>query len=304
MFNYGRKAEFVVEKDGEGGRADKFLANNLDGFSRERLKKVFDSGCVLVNGIAVKPSFKIKEKDKITAYLPDDEILDVKAENIELNIVYQDEDIAIIDKPAGMVVHPANGNTNGTMVNALMYHIDNLSAINGVVRPGIVHRIDKETSGLLVVAKNDEAHNALAAQFAVHSITRAYKAVVHGNFSALKGTVDAPIGRDLNDRKAFCVTLKNSKRAVTHYEVEKNYEGYSLLDVTLETGRTHQIRVHMKYISHPIVGDKVYGLNTELDKPYNGQLLHAYLLGFIHPRSQKYVEFRSELPARFDKLLR
>ena len=303
MFSEGRKERFLVEKDGEGERADRFLANHLDGFSREKLKKVFDAGSVEVNGVAVKPSFKLKENDFLSAYLPEDEVLDVKAENIELNIVYQDGDIAVIDKPAGMVVHPANGNPNGTMVNALMYHIDNLSAINGVVRPGIVHRIDKETSGLLVVAKNDEAHNALAAQFAVHSITRAYKAVVHGNFSTQRGTIDAPIGRDLNNRKAFCVTLKNSKRAVTHYEVVKNLDGYSLLDVTLETGRTHQIRVHMKYISHPIVGDKLYGLNTDLDRPYNGQLLHAYLLGFVHPRSKEYVEFRSELPARFDKLL-
>ncbi len=304
MHNDENVLTFRVNYDDASVRADKFLAEHLNGFSRERLKSVFDMGNVTVNGSSVKPSYKLREGDTLNAIPPVEEILDVKAENIPLDIVYQDCDIAIVNKPAGMVVHPANGNYTGTMVNALMYHLDNLSAINGVVRPGIVHRIDKETSGLLVVAKNDEAHKALADQFAVHSITRAYKAVVHGSFQKEIGTIDAPIGRDPYDRKAFCVIDKNAKRAVTHYRVERDYSLYSLLDVTLETGRTHQIRVHMKYISHPIVGDKVYGRNTQLDKPYDGQLLHAYLLGFTHPRSGEYVEFKSELPSRFDDLLK
>lgn len=298
------KIVIKVESSCDNMRLDKFLADNADGFSRESLKVLFDEKSVLVNGTPQKASFRVKEGFVVEASLPDTKQLDVTAENIPINIVYEDDDIAIVDKAEGMVVHPANGNPSGTLVNALMYHLDHLSAINGVIRPGIVHRIDKETSGLLVIAKNDEAHNKLSEQFAVHSITRGYSAIVHGIISSDKGVIDAPIGRNPLDRKAFCVTAQNSKRAVTHYEVVNRYDNYTHINLTLETGRTHQIRVHMKYISHPIVGDKLYGYDRAIDKQFTGQLLHAYLLGFIHPRTGEYVEFRSELPKRFDWLVK
>ena len=297
------KSIFTVSPGQEGTRADRFLADSVEGFSRESLKESFEKGLVTVDGKSIKPSLKLKAGTVLEAVLPDTGVLDVVAQDIPIDIVYEDDDIAIVDKPAGMVVHPANGNEDGTMVNALMYRLDHLSAINGVIRPGIVHRIDKDTSGLLVVAKNDKAHAALSEQFRVHSITRRYTAIVSGVLPNEKGTIDAPLGRDPYDRKAFTVTLKNSKNAVTHYEVIKRYDGYTHIDVSLETGRTHQIRVHMKYIGHPIVGDKLYGRNTALDKRFDGQLLHAYLLGFIHPSTGEYVEFRSEIPERFRTLL-
>lgn len=298
------KIVIKVESSCDNMRLDKFLADNADGFSRESLKVLFDEKSVLVNGTPQKASFRVKEGFVVEASLPDTKQLDVTAEDIPINIVYEDDDIAIVDKAEGMVVHPANGNPSGTLVNALMYHLDHLSAINGIIRPGIVHRIDKETSGLLVIAKNDEAHNKLSEQFAVHSITRGYSAIVHGIIPSDKGVIDAPIGRNPLDRKAFCVTAQNSKRAVTHYEVVNRYDDYTHINLTLETGRTHQIRVHMKYISHPIVGDKLYGYDRAIDKQFTGQLLHAYLLGFIHPRTGEYVEFQSELPKRFDWLVK
>jgi len=295
--------EWIIGKEESGQRVDKFLSEAVAEFSRERLKEIFEEGNVMVDGKPTKPSLRLKSGDAVSALLPETEILRVEAQDIPLHIVYQDQDIAIIDKAQGMVVHPAPGASDGTMVNALMYHMDHLSAINGVIRPGIVHRIDKNTSGLLVVAKNDTAHRKLAAQFAEHSITRAYSTVVHGVLPNQKGTVDAPIGRDPHNRKAMAVTERNNKRAVTHYSVIAKYQEYTHLDVRLETGRTHQIRVHMKYIGHPVIGDPLYGRNTELDRGFDGQLLHAYLLGFRHPSSGEYIEFRSELPQYFYRLI-
>lgn len=298
------KISVTVNSDCENMRLDRFLADNAQGFSRERLKILFEEKNVFVNGVPAKASLKLKSGCLVEAVLPQVRELCLEAENIPINIVYEDDDIAVVDKPEGMVVHPANGNPSGTLVNALMYHLDHLSAINGVIRPGIVHRIDKETSGLLVIAKNDDAHNKLSEQFAVHSITRGYTAIVHGIIDNNRGVIDAPIGRNPNDRKAFCVTAQNSKRAVTHYEVVNRYNDYTHLNLTLETGRTHQIRVHMRYIAHPIVGDKVYGYDRTIDRNFTGQLLHAYLLGFIHPGTGEYVEFRSDIPQRFNSLLK
>ncbi|WP_294464798.1 RluA family pseudouridine synthase [uncultured Anaerofustis sp.] len=295
--------EFIVTEEKQNIRCDKFLSDELEDFSRESLKKLFKEGEVFLNDEKVKPSRKLLVGERVKVNLPEPEVLDVIAENIPINIVYEDEDVVIVDKPQGMVVHPANGNYSGTLVNALMYHVKDLSSINGVIRPGIVHRIDKDTSGLLIVAKNDNAHNHLAAQFKEHSINRRYKTICHGIIHENLGTIDAPIGRDKIKRKDMCVTQSNSKRAVTHFDVIERYDEYTFLDVHLETGRTHQIRVHLKYISHPVVGDKVYGFNKEIDKPFKGQLLHAYKLGFIHPRTSEYMEFNSELPDYFYELL-
>ena len=296
--------EFVVGEEDAGQRADKFLSSRVEEFSREQLKELFSRGEVLLNGKRVTPSEKLSAGAVLSAVLPQVRQLEILAEEIPLNIVYEDADVAVVDKPQGLVVHPAPGNYSGTMVNGLLQRLDNLSAINGVIRPGIVHRIDKDTSGLLVVAKNDAAHNALAAQFAAHSITRAYEAVVHGTPSHDEGVIDAPIGRDPNNRKAMTVTEKNSKRAVTHYWVLRRYENYSHLRLQLQTGRTHQIRVHMRAIGHPVVGDPLYGRHTSLDAPFAGQLLHAALLGFTHPSTGEYMEFHSELPDYFYRLLK
>ena len=297
------KLSFTVEEQYDNFRADKFLAEQISDFSRQKLRETFEKGEVTISGEPVKPSAKLHRGDTLSVVLPVVAELSVEAENIPIDIVYQDDDVVIVNKPQGMVVHPAAGNYTGTLVNALMYHIDNLSAINGIIRSGIVHRIDKDTSGLLVVAKNDKAHNCLAQQFAQHSITRRYSAVVHGAVENSVGTIDAPIGRDPNDRKAFCVTSKNAKRALTHYTVNKVYGDYTHVDLSLETGRTHQIRVHMKYISHPVIGDKVYSYNDRYDKMFDGQLLCAYTLGFIHPSTGKYMEFECSLPEIFGVLL-
>lgn len=295
--------ELIVTDDYEGIRADKFIADAVESFSREKLKEIFDEKNVSVGDKAAKPSQKLRTGDIVRVLLPETHVLELLPQNLPLRIVYQDEDIVIVDKPQGMVVHPAPGVSDGTMVNALLYHIDSLSAINGVIRPGIVHRIDKDTSGLLVVAKNDRAHRFLAVQFAQHTITRAYSTVVHGVMENDKGTVDAPLGRDPHNRKAMAVTEKNNKRAVTHYSVMKRYQNYTHLDVRLETGRTHQIRVHMKYIGHPVIGDRTYGRNTPLDNQFAGQLLHAYLLGFLHPSTGEYMQFTSELPDYFESVI-
>lgn len=298
------KITLTVTSAESGTRCDRFLADHAEGFSRQSLKESFDAGLVSVSGRPAKPSLKLKEGDRVEAALPELTVLDAKPQDIPIDIVYEDEDVAVVDKPAGMVVHPAGGNPDGTLVNALMYRLDSLSAINGVIRPGIVHRIDKDTSGLLVVAKNDRAHEALAEQFRVHSITRRYTALLNGLLPEKKGTVDAPIGRDPSDRLRYTVTLKNSKRAVTHYETAGLYEGFTHIYVTLETGRTHQIRVHMKYIGYPIIGDPLYSSGTALDRMFDGQLLHACTLGFIHPSSGEYMEFESPIPERFNILLK
>lgn len=298
------KIILTVSPDEAGVRADRFLADHAGGFSRQSLKECFDSSTVTVSGKPVKPSAKLRSGDVLEAVLPEVTVLDVKPQDIPLDIVYEDNDLAVVDKPAGMVVHPASGNPDGTMVNALMYRLDSLSAINGVIRPGIVHRIDKDTSGLLVVAKNDAAHEALAQQFRVHSITRRYTALLNGLLPEKRGTVDAPIGRDPANRMAYTVTLKNSKRAVTHYETAGLYEDFTHVYVTLETGRTHQIRVHMKYIGFPVIGDPIYSTGTALDRMFDGQLLHACTLGFIHPATGEYMEFESPIPERFNILLK
>lgn len=289
----------IYENSGE--RIDKFLSNQETGLTRNALQKLIDEKAVCVNEKPVAKNYKLKCGDEIEINVPDPVELDVVPQNISLEIVYEDDDLLVVNKPKGMVVHPAAGNPDGTLVNALLYHCKGrLSSINGVIRPGIVHRIDKNTSGLLIVAKTDFAHNHLAAQIKEHSFTREYQAVIIGRLKEKSGTIDAPIGRSKYDRKKMCVTEQNSKNAVTHYEVIAEYGQYTHVKFRLETGRTHQIRVHCAYIGHPILGDDVYG------KPYkgiDGQCLHAGKIGFIHPRTEKYMEFNSDLPNYFTQIL-
>lgn len=291
-----------AEKSDAGQRIDKFLSDNIENTTRSAVQNLIDKDKITVNNKIVSKNYKLREGDIISVEIPDPENPDVTAENIPLDIVYEDDDLLIVNKPKGMVVHPAHGNYTGTLVNALLYHCkDSLSGINGVIRPGIVHRIDKNTSGLLIVAKNDISHVRLSEQIKAHSFTREYEAIACGYFKDKSGTVDAPIGRHHTDRKKMCVTYENSKNAVTHYEVIKQYGGYAHLRLRLETGRTHQIRVHLSYINHPVLGDDVYG------KPYkgiDGQCLHARKIGFIHPTTGEYMEFTSELPEYFQKILR
>ncbi len=286
-----------------GDRLDKFISEQSNGdITRSGAVKLIESGSCLVNGRAEGKNYKLKAGDEVTVVIPEPEEIDILPENIPLDIVYEDEYLLVVNKPKGMVVHPAPGHYSGTLVNALMYHCkDSLSGINGEIRPGIVHRIDKDTSGLLIVAKNDIAHNGLAEQIKEHSFTREYEAVVNGSVKE-DGTVDAPIGRHKTDRKKMCVTPENSRNATTHYYVIRNYGNYTHLRLRLETGRTHQIRVHMAYIGHSVVGDEVYGNGKP--KWLMGQCLHARKIGFIHPVSGEYLEFDSPLPEYFTKLLR
>lgn len=290
--------------EGEEGRLDKYLSDKLEDMTRSYLKKLIsDDKAVLVNGNPAKPNYKLKPGDIIELTVPEPIELEIKAENIPLNIVYEDSDMLVVNKPQGMVVHPAAGNYTGTLVNALLYHCgDSLSGINGEKRPGIVHRIDKDTSGLLLVAKNDNAHQRLSSQIKEHSLTRAYKALVHGNIKQDSGRIDAPIGRHPSDRKKMTVTDKNSREAVTNFRVIERYGRYTFVECILETGRTHQIRVHMSKNGHPIVGDKTYGVKKE-EFNLAGQLLHAYKVGFIHPVSGEYMEFVSELPDYYMNVL-
>lgn len=286
-----------------GVRLDKILGENLKDFTRSALQKLIEQGHVTCQGKPLAKSYKPACGDTITVVVPPPETLDTKPENIPLDIVYEDDDLLVVNKPKGMVVHPAPGNYTGTLVNALLYHCgDSLSGINGVIRPGIVHRIDKDTSGLLIVAKNDTSHCHLAAQIKEHSFTRIYEAVVYGNLKADSGTVNAPIGRHPTDRKRMCVTEKNSRNAVTHYEVLARYPGFTHVRLRLETGRTHQIRVHMAYLGHPVAGDPVYGVKKVITA-LQGQCLHARVIGFIHPRTGEYLEFTSDLPAYFQTFL-
>ena len=289
--------------DISGERIDKFICESLEELTRSSVQKIIENGGASVNGQSVNKNYKCKVGDEVEVVIPDAVPLDVEGENIPLDIVYEDDDLLVVNKPKGMVVHPANGNYNGTLVNALLYHCkDSLSGINGVIRPGIVHRIDKDTSGLLIVAKNDAAHLSLAEQIKEHSFTRAYEAVVYGNIKEDEITVNQPIGRNPKDRKKMAVTLKNSKNAVTHFRVIKRYGSFTHIRCVLETGRTHQIRVHSAYIGHPVAGDSVYGpkkVITELE----GQCLHAKQIGFVHPKTNKYMEFESELPEYFTKFL-
>ncbi|MBS4536123.1 RluA family pseudouridine synthase [Clostridium sp. D2Q-14] len=293
--------ELIVDEESEG-RVDSFLASELDEVSRSFIQKLIKNKKVTVNNRFVKSKYSINEGDRIVVEVPEPKKLEVKPEDIDIDIVYEDDDVAIVNKPRGMVVHPAPGNYSKTLVNALLYKLNNLSSINGVIRPGIVHRIDKDTTGLLMIAKTNLAHLSLSQQLKEHSITRRYQALVEGNINEDKGTINAPIGRNPKDRKKMCVIRENSKEAVTHFRVLKRYGNYTLIEARLETGRTHQIRVHMKYINHPIVGDPIYGTR---DQKFNleGQLLHAKIIGFNHPRENEYLEFDSNLPEDFIRIL-
>lgn len=293
--------EFVAELSSD--RLDKFLSDNDEtGLTRTAAARLIENGSCTVNGTHVPKNYKLRAGDRVILNIPEPEHVDILPENIPLEIVYEDNDLLVVNKPKGMVVHPAPGHSSGTLVNALMYHCgESLSGINGEIRPGIVHRIDKDTSGLLIVAKNDFAHRGLAEQIKVHSFTREYEAVVTGCIKE-NGTVNAPIGRHKTDRKKMCVTAENSREAVTHYHVLENLSGYTHLRLRLETGRTHQIRVHMAYIGHPVAGDEVYGNGKP--KSLGGQCLHARKIGFIHPVSGEYMEFESELPEYFVKFLK
>lgn len=295
--------EYVFTANENGIRLDKFLALCDIGISRTAAVNLIENSLVTVNEKKADKKYKLEIDDVIKVQIPDPVAYEAKAENIPVDIVYEDEYLLVVNKPKAMVVHPAPGNYEGTLVNALLYHCGNsLSGINGVLRPGIVHRIDKDTSGLLIVAKNDFAHTELAAQIKAHSFTREYEAVVFGNLKEDEGTVDAPIGRNPNDRKKMCVTDKNSKNAVTHYSVICRYRGYTHIRCKLETGRTHQIRVHMAYLGHPVSGDLVYGVKNE-KVDFVGQCLHARKIGFVHPATKKYMEFTSDLPDYFTSFL-
>lgn len=295
---------FTVPEEQAGVRIDKFLCETIADLTRSAVQKIVEEGGVQVGSVAVSKHYKLRPGDKITVQVPQNRELDVKPQNIPLDIRYEDDDLLVVNKPKGMVVHPAPGNPDGTLVNALLYHCrGSLSGINGVIRPGIVHRIDKDTSGLLIVAKNDFAHLSLAEQIQAHSFSREYQTVVYGRFQTDSGTVDAPIGRAAGDRKKMAVTQKNGKTAVTHFVVEHSYRAFSHLRVQLETGRTHQIRVHMAYIGHPVAGDPVYGPKKVIAS-LGGQCLHAGHIGFKHPRTRRKIEIDSELPAYFIKFLR
>ena len=293
----------MIGPEEAGQRLDKAVSARLEDLTRSAVQKLIGQGGVRKNGLPLSKNDKVGEGDEIEILLPEPVKLDVRPEEIVLDIAYEDGDLLVVNKPKGMVVHPASGNYSGTLVNALLAHCgDSLSGINGVIRPGIVHRIDKDTSGLLIVAKNDFAHRKLAAQIKAHTFTRVYEAVVYGSLKEDDGTVDAPIGRHPADRKKMAVTQKNSRNAVTHYHVLERLKGFTHVRLTLETGRTHQIRVHMAYLGHPVAGDAVYGPKKAIAS-LNGQCLHARVIGFLHPRDGRYLEITSELPAYFTDFL-
>lgn len=295
--------EYIVPEEFSGVRIDKFLSESCPGQSRSFLQKLLKSELVNVNGKTVKSSYKVSSGEAVSFEVPEAVEAEITAQEMPLDILYEDQDVILINKPKGMVVHPAAGHYEGTLVNGLMYHCrDQLSGINGVMRPGIVHRIDMDTTGVIIACKNDLAHNSIAEQLKVHSITRKYYAVVFGRLPDDEGTVEAPVGRHPTDRKKMSVISKNGKDAVTHYRVLERFCGYTYVECRLETGRTHQIRVHMASIGHPLLGDQVYG---PAKQPFrlNGQTLHAGVLGFIHPRSGEYMEFSAPLPDYFEELL-
>lgn len=296
--------EFLVDETGAGERLDKVIDANVLQVTRSYVQRIIKENGVFIDGTIVSDkNYKVRVGQTVTIVLPEPEILDLTPEDIPIDIVYEDDDLLIVNKAKGMVVHPAAGNFAGTLVNALMYHCGGrLSGINGTIRPGIVHRIDKDTSGLLIVAKNDFAHKNLADQIKDHDFSREYEAVVYGRLKNDEDTIDAPIGRNKNDRKKMAVTYENSKNAITHYKVLNRYDGFTHLRLRLETGRTHQIRVHMAHIGHPVAGDYVYG-PKKIIKSLNGQCLHAKHIGFVHPRSLKYIEFESDLPDYFKDFL-
>lgn len=285
-------------------RLDKYLAEQFPEQTRSYLQKLIKEGQVLVNGKTVKSGYQLSKGDEVSVTIPEPKELDVEPQKMDLDIVYEDEDVILINKPKGMVVHPAPGHTTDTLVNGLLYHCkDNLSGINGVARPGIVHRIDRDTTGILIVCKNDMSHNSIAAQLKEHSINRRYRALVHGNLKEDTGTVEGPIGRHPVDRKKMAINERNGKPAVTHYTVLERFGNYTLIECKLETGRTHQIRVHMTSIGHPLVGDEVYG-PAKCPFKLQGQCLHAMVLGFVHPRTGEYMEFSADLPEYFEDLLK
>ncbi|MED0871768.1 RluA family pseudouridine synthase [Bacillus mobilis] len=292
--------QVTVAEEQKSERIDKFVAEINSEWSRSQVQQWIKDDVVTVNGKSVKVNYKVKENDEITVTIPDPEELDIQAEDMNLEIYYEDADVLVVNKPRGMVVHPAPGHTSGTLVNGLMHHCTDLSGINGVMRPGIVHRIDKDTSGLLMVAKNDVAHESLVNQLVAKTVTRRYKAIVHGVIPHDKGTIDAPIGRDKKERQSMTVD-ENGKNAVTHFQVLERFKDFTLVECRLETGRTHQIRVHMKYIGYPLAGDPKYGPKKTLDM--NGQALHAGILGFDHPRTGEYIQFEAPIPEVFEDTL-
>lgn len=295
-------AEWTADAEAAKDRIDKYIKAQVgDEYSRSQIQLWIENGDIKVNGAQVKANYKISRGDVISLTIPEAEPVEIIPQDIPLDIYYEDADVIVVNKERGMVVHPAPGHSSGTLVNALMFHCKDLSGINGEIRPGIVHRIDKDTSGLLMAAKNDKAHASLAAQLKDHSVTRKYYALVHGNLSHDQGTVDAPIGRDPHDRKMYTVIERNSKPAVTHFQVTERFGDYTLLELKLETGRTHQIRVHMKFIGHPLVGDPLYGRSKGIKM--NGQALHAAVLGFIHPSSGEYLEFSAPMPGDMEDVL-
>jgi 23S rRNA pseudouridine1911/1915/1917 synthase len=297
--------EWVAGEEDRGQRLDKWLAGFVpDDISRTQVQQWIKDGCAKVNNEAVKPNYKLMIGDAIAIRIPDPVAVEIVPEAIPLEICYEDSDVIVVNKPRGMVVHPAPGHYSGTLVNALLHHCKDLSGINGELRPGIVHRIDKDTSGLLMAAKNDKAHASLAAQLQEHTVVRKYYAVVHGPVAHDQGTIDAPIGRDQRDRKMYAVTEKNSKQAVTHFVVSERLGDFTLLELKLETGRTHQIRVHMKFIGHPLVGDPLYG-SIKADKKFaiEGQALHAAVLGFTHPSSGQHMQFAADIPQDMQDLI-
>lgn len=294
---------FTIETDDVNKRVDVFLNEEMEDVSRSALQKNIEKGNITVNGEKISKNYKLRLGDIVEAELPPPENIDIVPEDISLDIMYEDDDLIVINKPQNMVVHPAPGHYTGTLVNALMFHCgDNLSGINGVLRPGIVHRIDKDTSGVLVIAKSDLAHKGLSEQLAEHSMKRVYNAIVYNSFSEESGTVDRNIDRSKNDRKKMAVVMQGGRNAVTHYKVIEKLGKYTWVELQLETGRTHQIRVHMSYIGHPLLGDPVYG-PKKCPFNLNGQVLHAKVLGFIHPRTGEYMEFNSELPDYFSSLI-
>ncbi|MFB6727255.1 RluA family pseudouridine synthase [Bacillus mobilis] len=292
--------QVTVAEEQKSERIDKFVAEINSEWSRSQVQQWIKDDVVTVNGKSVKVNYKVRENDEITVTIPEPEELDIQAEDMNLEIYYEDADVLVVNKPRGMVVHPAPGHTSGTLVNGLMHHCTDLSGINGVMRPGIVHRIDKDTSGLLMVAKNDVAHESLVNQLVAKTVTRRYKAIVHGVIPHDKGTIDAPIARDKKERQSMTVD-ENGKNAVTHFQVLERFKDFTLVECRLETGRTHQIRVHMKYIGYPLAGDPKYGPKKTLNM--NGQALHAGILGFDHPRTGEYIQFEAPIPEVFEDAL-
>ncbi|MFJ5761759.1 RluA family pseudouridine synthase [Neobacillus sp. NPDC093182] len=294
------KMVHTILEQQKGDRIDKVISTLDEEWSRTQVQQWIKEGNVLVNGQKIKTNYKCSMNDEIEITIPDPELLDVIPEEMDLDIYFEDKDVLVVNKPSGMVVHPAPGHLTGTLVNGLMAHCKDLSGINGVLRPGIVHRIDKDTSGLLMVAKNDMAHEKLVNQLVEKTVTRKYRAIVHGVIPHDFGTIDAPLGRDTKDRQSMTV-VDNGKNAVTHFHVIERFKDFTFVECQLETGRTHQIRVHMKYIGYPLAGDPKYGPKKTLD--INGQALHAGILGFNHPRTNEYLEFEAPLPKEFEELI-